>query len=153
FGYPAEGGPEFVHGISGVTRAVMREARLNLMPRGGRRWSTRNGPLAPDNGAMPYGDRFYRALSEVTADLPVAEFLEGHFADPKFDALRRSVTRTVEGYDAADPRRFSTLALREEWMARDDGEHGRIAGGYGALIAYLASECGQYGAVIRLGAE
>jgi monoamine oxidase len=101
---------------------------------------------------MPYADRFYRALSEVTADLPVAEFLEAHFADPKFEALRRSVTRTVEGYDAADPRRFSTLALREEWMARDDGEHGRIAGGYGALIDYLAGECRRHGAVTHLDA-
>src|SRR5262249_10628921 len=100
----------------------------------------------------PYADRFYQALTEVTADLPVAEFLEAHFADPKFDALRRSVTRTVEGYDAADPRRFSTLALREEWMARDDGEHGRIAGGYGALIAYLAGKCRGHGAAIHFDA-
>src|SRR5205823_11186880 len=54
--------------------------------------------------------------------------------------------------DAADPRRASTLALREEWMARDDGLHGRIAEGYGALIAYLASECRRHGAAIHLGA-
>ena len=52
----------------------------------------------------------------------------------EYDELRRSITRTVEGYDAADPHRASTLALRDEWMARDDGEHGRIAKGYGALI-------------------
>ena len=66
--------------------------------------------------------------------------------------MRRWVTRTVEGYDAADPGRFSTLALREEWLARDDGEHGRIREGYGALIAYLAAECRRHGAAIRLGA-
>src|SRR5581483_5734433 len=77
--------------------------------------------------------RFYEALARVTEDLPIAEFLERHFAEPQYDALRRAITRTVEGYDAADPRRASTLALREEWLARDDGEHGRIAEGYGAL--------------------
>jgi monoamine oxidase len=96
--------------------------------------------------------RFYRVLAEVTDDLPIAEFLETHFADRRFEGLRRSITRTVEGYDAADPRRASTLALREEWMARDDGEHGRLAKGYGALIEHLASECRQRGAALRLGA-
>src|SRR5271169_1379940 len=46
FGYPAEGGPEFVHGAAPVTRALMREARLSLSPRGGTRWSTRTGTLS-----------------------------------------------------------------------------------------------------------
>ena len=32
FGYPAEGGAEFVHGAAPVTRALMREAGLSLVP-------------------------------------------------------------------------------------------------------------------------
>jgi monoamine oxidase len=152
FGYKAEGGAEFVHGAAPVTRALMREARLSLAPRGGRRWSTRTGALLPDESTLPHADQFYQALREVKADLPIAEFLETRFADRRYDELRRSITRTVEGYDAADPRRASTLALREEWMARDDGEHGRIREGYGALVEYLASECRRHGAAIRLGA-
>jgi monoamine oxidase len=152
FGYPAEGGPEFVHGAAPVTRALMREARLSLQPRGGTRWSTRTGTLKPDESSTPHMGLFYRALAEVKADLPIAEFLEAHFGDWRYAELRRAVTRTVEGYDAADPWRFSTLALRDEWMARDDGEHGRIAGGYGALIEFLASECRRHGAALHLGA-
>jgi monoamine oxidase len=152
FGYPAEGGAEFVHGAAPVTRAVMREAGLSLQPRAGRRWSKRTGALSPDESPLPHADRFYKALSAVRADLPIAEFLERHFAEPQYDGLRRSITRTVEGYDAADPRHASTLALRDEWMARDDGEHGRLAEGYGALVAYLASECRRLGAAIHLGA-
>jgi monoamine oxidase len=152
FGYPAEGGPEFVHGGAPVTRALMREARLTLSPRGGTRWSTRTGELLPDESLVPHASRFYQALSEVKADLPIAEFLETHFAGRQYDELRRSITRTVEGYDAAEPRRASTLALREEWMARDDGEHGRIAEGYGGLIDYLATECRRHGGAIHLGA-
>jgi monoamine oxidase len=130
----------------------MREAGLSLLPRGGTRWSVRTGALSPADYSLPHEEQFYRALREVKADLPIAEFLEQRFADRRYDELRRSITRTVEGYDAADPRRASTLALREEWMARDDGQHGRIAEGYGALIAYLASECRRYGAAVHLGA-
>ena len=152
FGYPAEGGPEFVHGAAPVTRALMREAQLSLQPRGGTRWSTRNGALKPDESSTPHMGRFYRVLAEVKTDLPIADFLETHFADRRYAELRRSITRTVEGYDAADPRRASTLALRDEWTARDDGEHGRIANGHGALIDYLASECRGHGAPIHLGA-
>src|SRR5207253_524508 len=112
----------------------------------------RTGALSPADYSPPHEDRFYRALREVKTDLPIAEFLETHFADPRYEELRRLITRTVEGYDAADPRRASTLALREEWMARDDGQHGRIAEGYGALIEYLASECRGHGAAIHFGA-
>ena len=152
FGYPAEGGPEFVHGAAPVTRALMREAQISLLPRGGTRWSARTGKLLPNEPSVPHMGRFYQALSEVKADLPIAEFLDTHFADGRYDDMRRSVIRTVEGYDAADPRRASTLALRDEWMARDDGPHGRLAKGYGALIDYLSSECRRHGAALHLGA-
>src|SRR5439155_22951399 len=152
FGYPAEGGAEFVHGAAPVTRDLMREAGLSLLPRAGTRWSTRTGALLPDESSPPHMDRFYRALMAVKADLPIAEFLETHFAERQYDQLRRSITRTVEGYDAADPRRASTFALRDEWMARDEGQHGRIAEGHGALIGYLEAECRRHGARIHLGA-
>jgi monoamine oxidase len=153
FGYPAEGGAEFVHGAATVTRSLMREARLSLLPSAGKRWSTRMGALSPDESSVPHMDRFYQALSAVKADLPIAEFLETHFADRRYDRLRRAITRTVEGYDAADPRRVSTLALRDEWMARDEGQHGRIAEGYGGLVEYLESECRRHDAAIHLGAS
>jgi monoamine oxidase len=152
FGYPAEGGAEFVHGAAPVTRTLMREARLSLSPTAGRRWSTRTGALLPDEPSLPHAGRFYRALRAVDIDLPIAEFLETHFADRRYERLRRAITRTVEGYDAADPRRASTLALRDEWLARDDGQHGRIAEGYGALVDYLVTDCRRHGAAIHLGA-
>jgi monoamine oxidase len=153
FGYPAEGGAEFVHGAAQVTRSLMREAQLSLLPRAGTRWSTRTGALLPDESSVPHADRFYQALSKVKADLPIADFLEAHFADRRYDRLRRAITRTVEGYDAADPHRASTLALRDEWTARDEGQHGRIAEGYGALVEYLETECRRHDAAIHLGAS
>jgi monoamine oxidase len=152
FGYPAEGGAEFVHGAAPITRTLMREARLSLSPTAGRRWSTRTGALLPNESSLPHAGRFYRALRAVDVDLPIAEFLETHFADRRYEQLRRAITRTVEGYDAADPRRASTLALRDEWLARDGGQHGRIAEGYGALVDYLVTDCRRHGASIHLAA-
>jgi monoamine oxidase len=152
FGYPAEGGAEFVHGAARVTRAVMREAGLSLSPRGGTRWTARGGALSPAEPAMPHAARFYQVLRQATDDLPIAEFLERHFGDRQYDELRRRITRTVEGYDAADPHRASTLALRDEWLAEDEGQHGRLAEGYGALIGYLAADCRRHGAEICLNA-
>ena len=152
FGYSAEGGPEFIHGMASVTRAVLRDAGLSLAPRGGSRWSTRTGKLARDDTATPHGALFYQTLAEVKDDLPIAEFLETHFGAPKYAELRRRITRTVEGYDAADPRLASTLALRDEWLA-PEGRGGRIAEGYGAMIDYLATDCRRRGAALRFGAE
>jgi len=152
FGYPAEGGAEFVHGAAPLTRALMREARLSLSPHEGTQWSTRTGALSPDESSLPHASRFYQALKTVKADLPIAEFLETHFAGRQYDELRRTITRMVEGYDAADPRRASTFAIRDEWMARGEGQQGRVAEGYGALVEYLVSECRRLGAAIHLGA-
>lgn len=152
FGYPAEAGPEFIHGIAAVTRGLIQEAGLSLRPRGGTRWTVRDGVWSPSDPAVPHANEFYRALDEVTVDVPIAEFLATRFGDKRYDELRRRITRTVEGYDAADPQRASTLALREEWTA-PEGQHGRIAEGYGALIDYLAADCRSHGGEVRFGAE
>ena len=152
FGYPAEGGAEFVHGPAPLTRALMRAAGLRLAPRRGSRWTARAGKFVQDEPGFPHAGRFYRALEAVQTDLPIAEFLDRHFADRSYEGLRRAVTRRVEGYDAADPGRASTLAIREEWMDRRSGQGGQIAEGYGALVAHLAAACRRDGGVIELGA-
>ena len=152
FGYPAEGGAEFVHGEAPVTRALVREAGLPLLPTGGTRWVARDGTFSQSDSPTPHAGEFYQALAELDGDLPVGEFLEKQFADPKYRELRQSITRMVEGYDAADPARASTLALREEWMGRGLGQQGRIAGGYGALIDFLERACRERGAAIHFGA-
>jgi monoamine oxidase len=150
FGYPAEGGAEFVHGAAPVTRALMRETRLSLLPIEGTRWSARSGAFSPNDSPPPHAARLHQALMELEIDLPVAKFLETHFADRQYSELRQAIKRMVEGYDAADPDRVSTFALRDEWMGHGLGRQGRIAGGYGALIKFLVSECRRQGASIHL---
>ena len=108
FGYPAEGGAEFVHGAAPVTRALLREAGLALSPMQGTRWSAGGGAFAPSE-SPPHADRLHRALMELKTDLPVAEFLERHFADQQYGGLRQEIRRMVEGYDAADASKASTI--------------------------------------------
>jgi monoamine oxidase len=86
----------------------------------------------------------------LKTDLPVTEFLKTRFSNRKYAELRDAVKRMVEGYDAADPDRASTFAFRDEWTARGPRRDGRVAGGYGALIKFLVSECRGRGATIRL---
>jgi monoamine oxidase len=152
FGYVAEGGAEFVHGAAPVTRRVLREAELALSPRAGRRFTARHGVFSPDEPRYPQAELLHRELMKVTTDLPIAEFLATRFAGPEYAELRRGVTRMVEGYDAADPSRASTMALREEWMEEGVHQQGRIAKGYGAVIAFLAAQCRRHGAALHFGA-
>jgi monoamine oxidase len=152
FGYPAEGGAEFVHGVAPVTTELMRAARLASIPVAGTRWSSRGGTLSRGGRAFPHADRLRQALAGLKTDLSIGEFLQTYFADRQYDELRRNITGMLEGYDAADPARASTFALRDEWMERGLGQQRRIVGGYGALIDFLASECRRLGAAIHLGA-
>ena len=153
WGYAAEAGPEFVHGAASHTRSLMREARLSLAPRGGTAWHAEDGVLSIDERTTPHAVDFRRELSALKTDLPVAEFLARHFGDAKYAELRRSITRMVEGYDAADPNRASTFALRQEWMARGVEQQGRIAEGYGALMDFLLGECRRLGVAVHFGAD
>src|SRR5262245_65538173 len=129
----------------------MREARLSLLPIEGTRWSARSGAFSPHESPPRHAARFHQALMELEIDLPIAEFLETHFADRQYSELRQAIKRMVEGYDAADPDRASTFALRDEWMGHGLGRQGRIAGGYGALIKFLVAECRGQVAWVHLG--
>src|ERR1700690_885359 len=61
FGYPAEGGAEFVHGAAPVTRGLLREAGLSLAPMGGSRWSARGGVFTQDEPRYLHVDRLHQA--------------------------------------------------------------------------------------------
>lgn len=151
FGYGAEGGAEFVHGEAGVTRALLAEAGLSLQTLEGTPWRVDHGTFIRRESDDPHEAELHRVLAELKDDLTVAEFLGRHFADPKYEPMRQSVLRMVEGYDAAEPERASTLALRDEWMGGERHAQGRIVGGYGALVAWLEARCRSHGVAIRLG--
>jgi monoamine oxidase len=151
FGYPAEGGAEFVHGEAPVTHGLLREAELSLLPIQGTQWTAEDGKLSRDGPRDPHEAEFHKALRELVDDLTVAEFLRRYFAGPEYGRIRHSIERMVEGYDAADPERASTLALRDEWMDGGRSAQARISGGYGALVDFLTTECRNHGVAIHLG--
>src|SRR5882762_3150774 len=150
FGYPAEGGAEFVHGEAPVTRGLLREAGLSLLPIQGTQWTAEDGKLSREGPQDLREAEFHKALRELKDDLTVAEFLRRYFAGHEYGRLRHSIERMVEGYDAADLDRASTLALRDEWMDGGRSTLARIAGGYGTLIDFLVAECRGAGAAILL---
>ncbi|MCK1653038.1 FAD-dependent oxidoreductase [Bradyrhizobium sp. 149] len=150
FGYPADGGAEFVHGEAPVTRALLREAGLSLQEIEGERWSFDGAHIVREDRHDPQQAELQAVLRQLNEDLTVADFLRRHFAEDEYAWLRHSIERMVEGYDAADPERASTLALREEWMACGHSPQARIKGGYGAMIEFLAAECRRYGVAVYL---
>jgi monoamine oxidase len=151
FEYPADGGAEFVHGEAPVTRALLREAGLSLQEIEGERWSFDGADIMREDRHDPHEAELQAVLRDLRDDLTVAEFLRRHFAGDDYARLRHSIERMVEGYDAADPERASTLALREEWMHGGHSPQARIDGGYGALIDFLAAECRRLGVIFRFG--
>lgn len=151
FGYAAEGGPEFIHGEAPQTRSLLREAGLKISPIEGVRWNVRDGIFSKADATGPDTDGLFQILSELESDLSVLELIERHFSGKQHDELRRVILRMVEGYDAADPARASAFGLRDEWVGRGLGNHGRVVGGYGALIEFLASQCRGLGASMQLG--
>ena len=155
FGYRAEGGAEFIHGAAPVTRALVAEAGLTLVrSRGdGQRWAKRGGKLGNRDDDVPGMELVPAKLASLKRDLPIAEFLDKNFAGEKFAAMRRSIIRMTEGYDAADPLRASTFALRDEWLGGGIRQSHRIEEGYGALMDFLAAEILKGGGTIRLRAE
>jgi monoamine oxidase len=152
FGYPAEAAAEFIHGEAPVTRALMREAGLSLLPISGTRWTSANGIFSDRERDAFDEPCLHKALQELQHDLPLAEFLRRHVGGPEHAKLRDAIHRMVEGYDAADPERISTFAIRDEWMGGDHATGGRVDGGYGRLIDFLVGRCRDLGVVIRTAA-
>jgi len=150
FGYPVQGGAEFVHGPAPITKSLIREAGLTFVPMEGEIWSAHSGKLAKAEHTMPYQDLLHEKLKALEQDMPIAAFLDKNFREEKYAMLRNLVIKMVEGYDAADPNKISTFSLREEWLGGEEWQQGRIKEGYGALLNFLLFECKQNGVDIYL---
>ena len=80
FGYPADGGAEFVHGEAPVTRALLREAGLSLQEIEGTRWSFDGTGSRARIVTIRTRLSCHAVVRELKDDLTVADFLRRHFA-------------------------------------------------------------------------
>lgn len=152
FGYPAEGGAEWVHGEAPITKMLAKEAGLTLIPEKGEIWSVRNGELCLHESFILNNDSLKEKLEALKEDVSVADFLEQNFKEEKDLDFKNSILKMVEGYDAADPKEISTFELRAEWMSKSSmtriaNDH-RIKEGYGTLFNFLEKECKDKGVEI-----
>ena len=149
FGYPAQGGAEFVHGEAKTTHELIKEAGLHYVATGsGENWNLRkdeavklgSSPLEDPNFVV-YREKVMQKLAELKGDIPISTFLQKNFEGEEYSAFRECMLDMVEGYDAGDPSRISTFSLRDEWLNDKEWKQGRIREGYTALLAFLESGC------------
>jgi monoamine oxidase len=152
FGYPAQGGGEFVHGKAPHTRALIEEAGLHFIPESqeGQAWTMRNGPLTLSASFLEDHEILIERLKTLTTDVSIADFLETHFGERQHEGLRNSVYKMIEGYDAADSRRISAITWRDTGFGKEYHGDGWIKEGYGALIDFLKKECEKLEVLILL---
>ena len=135
---PLELGAELVHGKPPATLSWLAAGKVPLIDMGHSHWMLQGRKLR-------HGDDLFAELkarigkARPRKDLPFAEFLEsaGRRIPPR---IREFALMLVEGYDAADATRVSTLSTIEEWCGGGaaDAATFRPQGGYASLLATLA---------------
>jgi monoamine oxidase len=139
---PVELGAEFIHGEIPETFELLQEVGKAALETSGRRWAWRDGKLQQRTEAV--FDQVQNGLKQFAdsglRDISFEEFLadgERYGLSPEARKLARG---SVEGFDAADPARVSTLSIAEEWSAGGmlDAPQFRPAGGYSSVLRALA---------------
>lgn len=152
FTFPIESGAEFIHGELEVTQSLLKEYGIKYRSANGEMWRIINRKAEKEESPVYDPGEFEKLLDEVSVDIPVNDFLV-HYRNTSSqpdEHLIESVKNFVEGFDAADINRASTLALKEEWLGSDDWKQFRINGGYGSLISSLCNDLIEKGGTIHL---
>jgi len=150
FSFPVEAGAEFIHGNLPFTKALAEEARVEYYEADGATWNVKDGKLHHGDLFEDGWEEFIEALKRLDRDMSIEAFLNKHFTASKYESLRTSVIRFVQGYDAADASKASAFALREEWTNEDSMTGYRLKGGYSQIIDFLVSCCQKQGVVLQL---
>jgi monoamine oxidase len=138
---PIELGAEFIHGRSPVTLAWLARSNTAIADTGGDRWVLHEGKPQRNDDQWARMRRGLRSIPRPRKDLPFSEFLERIAHRKLSPAARQLARRLVEGFDAADATRVSTLATLDEWSGNSgaDAPTFRPLGGYASLIDGLLS--------------
>ncbi|RSK48924.1 flavin monoamine oxidase family protein [Hymenobacter rigui] len=153
FSAPTEAGAEFLHGDVPLTRELLTAYDIGWHDTAGTTYEVTAGQAAVAESFLDDMPLLLERLQQLSHDLPLADFLVQYFPGDEYQLLREQVTRFAEGYDAADARRASSFALRDEWSGNGAEDSPRPLGGYAGLIQGLTQELQAAGAQLKLGAQ
>ena len=137
---PLELGAEFVHGKPPATLKWLAQRNTALLDAPQSRWILRAGKLRPGDALFPELKARLGKIRRPRDDLPFSEFLEGPARSHLPPRIREFALMLVEGYDAADATRVSTLGTLDEWCGEGgaDAPTFRPQCGYESLVRALA---------------
>ncbi len=141
FPFHLETGAEFIHGAAPLTYKLLKKARLHADNAAGEMIRFQQGKFREDPLYQENAEVISEALKQVQTEMPVTAFLDKYFAGPESNELRKSVFQYIEGYNAGQPERFSTLAFKSEWLDEDGDKQFRVREGYSELANFLYSTC------------
>ncbi len=147
FLYPAQGGAEFVHGEAPISREILKAAGATFEG-AGEWWNFADGTPRANQSPTPHDATLKTKLKALRHDMPVAAFFDEFLPDRKYAPLREDIFRRIEGYDAADPARFSAFALRSEVLDENGWGQLNIKEGYGLLVRFLEAQGAKHGGSI-----
>ncbi|MDB5901698.1 MAG: hypothetical protein JWM26_576 [Betaproteobacteria bacterium] len=150
---PVELGAEFIHGLAKPTFALIDKAAAAAVDSGGEHWSLRDGELRASHDLFSQIRDAMKATRVLEQkDLSFDAFLDRHLKDALSSEAREAARTLAQGFDAADTKRASARAIVEEWTggASVEAPQFRPLGGYGPLLAQLASELRGTGVRLQL---
>ena len=146
-------GAEFVHGRPAELWELIEEAGLETYERTGAFMRREANGLKPMEDEDDEDDPLEKLKEFEGPDCSFVEYVGGLGLDE--DAGRREIA-FVEGFNAADAKRASALALGRQQRAEDaiEGDRmWRIREGYGALVEFLRRRVEAAGGEVVMGAE
>jgi monoamine oxidase len=146
---PVELGAEFIHGPAPETRAIFRDAGVEIVDVSGDGWAGTAGALEPSDAFAAAADIF-DDTSALIADESVDRYLQKFAGDPKTRAAAANARALVEGFDAADPAIASVKGIAAEWSSGVDDFSARSIGGYRPLFHRLQATCDALGVTQKL---
>lgn len=152
FSEPMEAGAEFIHGDLPITINLLREAGITFQSMEGETYRIKKSEIQKSEEFIEGLRTIISKMNELKQDISLGSFIDIYLNDEKYETARQSLKKFVEGYDAADIYKVSTLSLKEEWTGGGTSVPYIIPHGYGQLIEYLEEEVRAEGEIIHLSA-
>jgi monoamine oxidase len=140
FDHPVEAGAEFIHGKMPLTMKLLKQTGTRFYKAEGDIWKHNGREFFQQEDFIENMNELEEKLKLIKEDLPLEMFLHKYFPEEKWQSLRSGVRNYIEGYDAANLDKASTLGFKNDMLHGAD-EQFRIEGGYNSIIEFLYKEC------------